>query len=116
MVFLFLNEIFAILFQTRQISYMGAMIVGNIFAVLNAFITHKYLTFQSRVRGLAVLTELVRFSTTYLFSFVLGLFLLPAFVEILGIPVALAGALVILVCMVISYLGHSRFSFRKITP
>jgi putative flippase GtrA len=100
-------------FSGLRLSYMIAMVLSTVVAVLNAFFFHRTFTFQSRVRGRAVLGELVRFSSTYLFTFILSLFLLPAFVEILGLSARVAGALVVIVCTVFSYLGHSRFSFRK---
>jgi putative flippase GtrA len=114
--FVLLDALFSQWFSDRRLAYMVAMVLSNIVAVLNAFVFHKTLTFQSRVRGLAMLGELIRFSSTYLFTFLLSLFLLPAFVEILGLSTRIAAALVILVCTVISYLGHSRFSFRKPSP
>jgi putative flippase GtrA len=114
--FVLLDALFSQWFSDRRLAYMVAMVLSNIVAVLNAFVFHKTLTFQSRVRGLAMLGELMRFSSTYLFTFLLSLFLLPAFVEIFGLSTRIAAALVILVCTVISYLGHSRFSFRNTPP
>lgn len=111
--FVLLNSLFSHCFPAKRLSYMLAMILGNIVAILNAFIFHKYITFRSHIGGLAMFSELARFSSTYLFTFLLSLFLLPAFIEILGLSANAAGALVILVCTVISYLGHSRFSFRN---
>ncbi len=112
-VFVLLDEIFSSFVQRPQIAYMSALVLANVIAVLNAFALHRHFTFRSKVRGLAVLGELVRFSSTYLFTFLLSLVLLPAFVEVCGFSARLAGAVVILVCTVISYLGHSRFSFRN---
>ncbi len=114
--FVLLDALFSRLLPGHPLSYMVALVVANVVAILNAFIFHRTFTFQSRVRGAAILGELVRFSSTYLFTFILSLFLLPAFVEILGFSARVAGALVLLVCMVVSYIGHSRFSFRKTTP
>lgn len=114
-VFLLLDSLFSKVLSISWFSYMLSMVLANIVAIFNAFVFHKYITFQSRIRGLAILTELVRFSSTYLFTFLLSLFLLPALIEILGLSTRVAAALVILVCTVFSYIGHSRFSFRK-TP
>lgn len=43
---------------------------------------------------------------------ILGLMLLPFFVEVMGIDPKISGALLIPVTVIISYFGHSRFSFR----
>lgn len=112
-IFVLLDELFSSLFRTRQIAYMAAMILSNVVAVLNAFVFHKHVTFRSRVRGLAMLSELFRFSATYLLTFCLSVLLLPLFVEVFHFSPKVAGAFVVLICTVVSYLGHSRFSFRK---
>ncbi|MBN1104988.1 MAG: GtrA family protein [Deltaproteobacteria bacterium] len=112
-VFLLLDSLFLHILSSRRLSYMIAMLLSYIVSVLNAFALHKFFTFRSRVRGLAVLGELARFSSTYLSVLFLSLVLLPALVEILGLSTRVAGAVVILVCTVTSYLGHSRFSFRN---
>ncbi|MEW6668824.1 MAG: GtrA family protein [Thermodesulfobacteriota bacterium] len=114
--FVLLDELLCGLFSNRRLAYMVAMVLANIIAILNAFFFHRTFTFQSRVSGLAVLGELIRFSSTYLFTFLLSLFLLPVFVELLRLSTKVAAALIILVCTVISYLGHSRYSFRKTSP
>jgi putative flippase GtrA len=57
--------------------------------------------------------EFTRFFSTYLFSMILGLILLPFLVEVIGIDPKISGALLIPITALISYIGHSRFSFRK---
>lgn len=113
--FILLEALLSRLFSNSPLSYMAAMVMANIIAILNAFVFHKYITFRSHIRGPALLAELLRFSSTYLFTFLLSLFLLPALIEFLGLSARFAGALVILICTVFSYIGHSRFSFRNIT-
>jgi len=94
-------------------AYMTASIIGNILAVTNAFFFHKYFTFQSPERGGAALKEYFRFVGTYIFTFLLSLMLLPIFVELAGLTPQVAAAVIILICTVFSYIGHSRFSFRS---
>jgi putative flippase GtrA len=48
-----------------------------------------------------------------LVSIVVGLVSLPVFVEVFGIDPKIAGALVMPVTVLVSWLGHSRFSFRN---
>ena len=107
--------VFSRIFNVYQVAYMAALVFSNIIAILNAFFFHKYVTFKSKVRGLRVLSELVRFSSMYLFTFILSAFLLPVFIEVFRLPAEVAGALLLPVGMVVSYLGHSRFSFREHT-
>ncbi|MHB8138825.1 MAG: GtrA family protein [Smithellaceae bacterium] len=110
--FVGLDILFTFLLPKRYLAYMAAAVLGNILAILNAFIFHKYVTFKSQVHGKEIIIEFARFFSTYLFSMILGLMLLPFFVEVMGIDPKISGALLIPVTVIISYFGHSRFSFR----
>ena len=112
LVFVACDYLFERLFSPRYIAYMSAAVLSNILAIINAYIFHKHITFQSTVRGKAILVEFARFFSTYIFSMILGLILLPVSVEAFGIEPRISAALLIPVTTVISYIGHSRFSFR----
>jgi putative flippase GtrA len=113
LVFVGLDILFASLFSKRYVAYMSAAVLSNILAIINAYIFHKYITFQSHARGKDIITEFARFFSTYLFSMILGLILLPVLVEVIGIGPRISGALLIPVTVIISYIGHSRFSFKR---
>jgi len=113
LVFVGLDILFTFLLPKRYLAYMAAALLGNILAILNAFIFHKYVTFKSQVQGKEIIVEFARFFSTYLFTMILGLILLPVFVEVVGIDPKISGALLIPVTVIISYFGHSRFSFRR---
>ena len=113
LVFVGLDYLFNLFFSPRYVAYMSAAVLANILAILNAYIFHKFVTYRSPVRGLAMIPEFVRFFSMYLFSFFLGLVLLPVFVELFLLDPKIAGALLIPITAIISYLGHSRFSFRQ---
>jgi putative flippase GtrA len=112
LVFVACDYLFERFFSPRYVAYMSAAVLSNILAIINAYIFHKHITFQSTVRGKGILIEFARFFSTYLFSMILGLILLPISVEALGIEPRISAALLIPVSTVISYIGHSRFSFR----
>jgi putative flippase GtrA len=112
-IFVALDTLFSYLFETRYLAYMSAMAFSNIITIVNAFIFHKFITFKSMVRGKAMIMEYFRFSTIYLFTFGISLALLPFFVEILNFNTKISGAFVVLISAVISYLGHSNFSFKN---
>lgn len=111
-VFVACDYLFERLFSPRYVAYMSAAVLSNILAIINAYIFHKHITFQSTVRGKGILIEFARFFSTYLFSMILGLILLPVSVEALGIEPRISAALLIPVTTIISYIGHARFSFR----
>jgi putative flippase GtrA len=113
LVFVGLDTFFAYIFFRRYVAYMTAMVLSNIIAISNAFIFHKYITFKSPIKGIGIIFEYFKFFTTYIITFCISLVLLPLFVELCNVSPKVAGAFVILVCTVISYFGHSRFSFRS---
>ncbi|MGB5217147.1 MAG: GtrA family protein [Smithella sp.] len=108
-----LDYLFAMVFQKRYVAYMAAAVLANIIATTSSFIFHKYITFKSTVRGKGIIIEFVKFYSTYTVTNILGLALLPVFVEVFKIDPKIAGALLIPVVAIISYFGHSRFSFAK---
>ncbi len=110
--FCLFDTLFAWFLSSRPAAYMCAMVLAHILAVINAYIFHKHITFKSKAKGKAIIAEFFRFSATYVVTFCLSLVLLPALVEIGHIPPKISAALITLICTIISYLGHSKFSFR----
>jgi len=113
LVFLLIYSLFTNIFTKIYFAYMYTMIISQIIATINAFIFHKYITFKSKVKGKKIIVEFFRFCLTYVVTFCLSLILLPFFVEVFKIQPQISAAIVILICTVISYFGHSRFSFRR---
>jgi putative flippase GtrA len=111
-VFAGLDYLFNLFFSPRYVAYMSAAVLANILAIMNAYIFHKFVTFRSPLWGRDIIPEFLRFFSMYLFSFFLGVALLPVFVELFHFDPKIAGALLIPITTVISYFGHSRFSFR----
>ena len=114
LMFFLLDLFFESIFFKRYFAYMFAMILGQIIATINAFIFHKYVTFRSKVKGRGIFVEYFRFCLTYVFTFTLSLILLPFFVEIGNVQPRISGAIIVLLCTVISYFGHSRISFSEV--
>jgi putative flippase GtrA len=113
LVFVALDYMFNLFFSPRYVAYMSAAVLANILAILNAYIFHKFITFRSPIRGIAIIQEFLRFFSMYLFSFFLGLILLPIFVELFHYDPKISAALLIPITTIISYIGHSRFSFKS---
>jgi putative flippase GtrA len=111
-IFLSLYTLGSAVFQKRYIAYMAAIILSNVIATIIAFVLHKYVTFRSPARGRKIPIEFLKFCTTYLVTFFLSIILLPVLVEVGKTSPKIAAAFVIIICTIISYLGHSRFSFR----
>lgn len=110
--FFALDILFEKTFSTRAVAYMFALVLSTIAAIANAYIFHKYITFQSAVKGKGIFTEFLKFSATYVVTLCLSLILLPLFVELLHVRPRVGALFVLGICTLVSYLGHSRFSFR----
>ena len=113
LVYISLDYLFTFVFQKRYLAYMTAAVLANIIATISAFLFHKHITFKSTVKGKGVIIEFFKFYSMYAVTNILGFALLPFFVEVLKMDPKIAGALLIPVVAIISYFGHSRFSFIK---
>lgn len=107
--------VFALLVLTAGgwLHYLLILLVAHVVGVLEAFVLHRRLTF--RVHG-RVLGDLVRFWSVYLVALAANMVLLPLLVEVGGVPVLLAQAVVLLLTALGSYVAHRSFSFRRRLP
>lgn len=93
-----------------RISYVGSLLIAHAFASFLAFVLYRRWVF--RVRGNVVLGFL-RFQLVYLVPLGANLLALPLLVEVGGMNVYLAQALIVIVSTIVSYFGHKFFSFRR---
>lgn len=113
-VFFTLNVIFASQCGDSFKSYMPAIVLGNLLAIINAFIFHKYVTFRSSIKGIGILKEFIKFFLTYSASFILSLVLMPVLVEVFHFQPNFSAALIIIICTYFSYYGNLTYSFKNI--
>lgn len=90
--------------------YMATLAFAHVTSVICAFFLYRHLVF--RVRGHFWL-DLARFESVYLVAIAVNAVLLPVLVEFAGFAPIVAQGLIVFVTTMISYLGHSRFSFRR---
>ena len=97
-------------------SYMAASLISSVLNITVSFLGYKWFVFKTRGN---YLKEWIRCLIVYSGGIALGLLLLPPTVFVVtrltGLPRAapyIAGALVLGVQVVLSFLGHKRFSFR----
>lgn len=112
-IFVILYKLFKNIFELDYFAYTTAQVLGSILAIINAYICHKYFTFRSAVRGRKMILEFLRFSTTYVATFLLSLLLMPFFVEVLKINPIVSSIILNIIVILTSYIVHSRFSFKK---
>lgn len=92
------------------LGYLTALLFAHVASVLCAFVLYRRFVF--RVTG-HVLSDLLRFETVYLVALGINALLLPLLVELAGLPVLFAQALIVFVTTLVSYFGHRLFSFRR---
>lgn len=90
--------------------YMATLLFAHVASVLCAFVLYRRFVF--RVKG-HVWVDLLRFESIYLVSLGINAVLLPLLVELAHLEPIVAQALIVFVTTLISYVGHSRFSFRR---
>jgi putative flippase GtrA len=95
---------------SRPWGYLATLMCAHVVSVLIAFVLYRYVVF--RVRG-HVLADLWRFETVYLTALGVNIVLLPILVEVGRLPVLVAQGLIMLLTVVLSWLGHKNYSFRR---
>jgi putative flippase GtrA len=94
-----------------QYAYLAASVLSNLIAITVAYINYKFFVFKTKKN---YLQEYVRFYVVYGFSFVLGLAVLPIFVEMFGFDAYTAGALLLPITVLVSFIGHKRYAFQSV--
>ncbi|WP_232818942.1 glycosyltransferase [Homoserinimonas sp. OAct 916] len=94
----------------RLWGYFASLAFAHVFSVLFAFVLYRRFVF--RVHG-HVLRDLGRFEVVYLVALGINFVLLPILVEVFGLQVIPAQALIVFVTALVSFFGHRGFSFRR---
>jgi len=93
-----------------EVHYLVVLVFAMIVAVLVAFAAYR--TFVFRVRG-NVLRDLGRFSLVYVGVLAANVIALPLLVEVAGLPILIAQAIIVVGTVVANFLLHRSFSFRR---
>lgn len=90
--------------------YFIANICSTVIAVAISYLLNKYFTFQQYKKSYS---EIIRFVTVYVVSFLLGSAMLYCLVDWLSLSPYLAGGINLVFTTLISWFGHRYFSFRS---
>jgi putative flippase GtrA len=93
-----------------HVHYLVVIVLSWPLAVLNAYLGYRFVVFQSEG---PLLRELPRFSLVYLATLIANLALLPLALNALPFSIYVIQALFTAVVVVVSYLGHKYYSFRR---
>lgn len=89
-----------------------SLLLAHLVASTIAFVLHRRVVF--RVSG-QILLDYVRFQSVYVVPLSINAVVLPLLVRIGGINVYVAQLLFTVVSVIVTYLGHKYFSFRRPT-
>jgi len=98
-----------IAWRGTPVNYLAIAIVSNVLAISNAYLVHKFLVFQTRGN---YVREYFKYWLIYGVSAVLGVCLLAMLVSGFGLDVYAAQAGVVCGQIVLTFMGHRKFSFR----
>lgn len=101
---------FVVLFDLFHsvIHYSVILTIGYVIGISQAYLCYKFLVFRTKGN---YLREYLRFYLVYGIAFLFNLAMLPFFVEVLKISPIISQGVIVLLTVIISYLGHKRFSF-----
>ncbi len=104
--------VFALLYSLAggHFSYLIIAIISQIIAITNAFIVYKYWVFKSKGK---LLSEYFKTYVVYSASFVLSIAGLGLLVELAHMHPIAGQAIVVVLTVLASYFGHSRYAFAK---
>ena len=90
------------------VHYLVVAVAANILAITNAFFVYRYLVFFSTG---SLWKEYIKMYAVYAVSFAINLVVLAILVEVIDLHPIAAQFAIVLVTVIVSYFGHSRFTF-----
>jgi|688.fasta_scaffold397515_1 putative flippase GtrA len=102
--------LYKLLVNLIGIFWVGAAV--NMASITFSFITYKVFVFKTHGNWLA---EYLKAILVYGVMALISTFLLFFFIERLGLSIWIAQAITMLIAMAVSYVSHSRFTFRSKT-
>ena len=93
------------------VHYLLLLVVSMVVSVLQAFVLHRHFVFEATEGHWP--GQLLRFSQVYAGAFAFNLALLPLLVEVVGLPVLAAQAVLFVTTVTASFVGHRKWSFGR---
>ncbi|MCK9379677.1 MAG: GtrA family protein [Sulfuritalea sp.] len=97
------------LLAANRVHYLIVTAVAHFINIIQAYVMHRWLVFRSEAK---VTNEFLRFNASYIGTFLFGLLAMFLLVEAAALSPLVAQAIVILMNVILSYVLHSRVSFR----
>ena len=93
-----------------KINIYVAMTISTIIGVFHSYLWNRFFTFKSKEKALS---EIIKFISVYITSYLLGMLVLFITDKIFHINPYIAGLINLVITTLISWFGHKYFSFRK---
>lgn len=97
------------LLAANRVHYLIVTAAAHSINIVQAYVMHRWLVFRSDAK---VPSEFMRFNASYIGTFLFGLLAMFLLVEVAALSPPVAQAIVILMNVILSYVLHSRVSFR----
>ncbi len=106
--YLFGIFLYKMLNQTFSVFIIG--ILSNLITLNFSFLTHKIFVFRTKGKWL---NEYRKAYTVYGATSLIGALLLWVFIDFLSLSIWVAQAVTIAIIVLISYIGHKRYTFKR---
>ena len=103
--------VYALFTKCFNVNYMISNVISWIISVLFAYITNRIFVFKSKSND--ILIEIYQFYKYRIYSFLIDLFLMYLFVELINIDDMIAKIIVQVVVIVLNYIFSKVFVFKK---
>lgn len=97
-----------------NVHYIAATAVSSVIAILHSYIWNRNFAFKSKNKGTKkTFAELLRFCSVYAVQYLISIGFTALFVEKINMTPEIGGFISMLLCTVISYVGHKYWSFHS---
>ena len=103
--------VYALFTKCFHINYMIANVISWIISVLFAYITNRIFVFKSKNDN--ILIEIYQFFKYRIFSFLIEIFLMYLFVELINIDDMISKVIVQIIVIILNYVFSKLFVFKK---
>jgi len=103
--------VYALCTKCFHINYMIANVVSWIISVLFAYITNRIFVFKSKSEN--IILEVYQFFKYRIFSFLIEIFLMYVFVELISIDDMISKVIVQIIVIILNYVFSKLFVFKK---
>lgn len=113
-IFIIIDLMIQSLSDNRITAYMSATVITTPLIVTQSFFTQNYITFKNRNSDEKLVFVYLRFLFVSIWVLGLKVITMPILVEIFGFHPWLSAIIVNFLKAIISYIGHSKFTFKNI--